>query len=224
MSRKKLLQKFETKKLFYKKYPYKIACLNALACDFRGGNLLHVSKILDLLHSKKRNGLPLQLPRIRVYSIDPDSFDDACIIYNELQKQTEYQLRVEGRMLNIFSMEKGWLYNLGNKLENCYGWYEPSSLGVANPGEILLNKSNGYNYRVTLNGEKLSEDTVKWILNNEGNLKFGKIFKSNLLNGFRYFNGMYFYVKSEKLITLLNMIMFANIRHVDKVITKDKTA
>lgn len=199
-------------------------CYNAIAREFRGANLHHISKCLDILQLQKRNNQRFELSLFFRHYIDHDSVNDAYLIYDKLKKSSNYQVRVEGRTLSIFSLEKDWLYDLSKKLRNCYSWYEPGEQGVAKPGEVVLKKENGFQFKVTFNGKYLSDDGVQWLLNNEGNIKLGKTFKSNLQNGCTYANGLYVYVKSEKVITLMNMIFCENIRSIDKVIIKPKIA
>jgi len=219
------LRKQTTEKLFYNKYAYKLLCRNDLANEFRNNRLHHVGKLLDGLQLSYENGEPLQLHRFRTMSISQASFEDAKVIYNELKKHRIYRLRVQFKQLTIYSTYKPWLYDLSTRLRQSLEWWEPEErLNPLEPGYAYLKRPIDYEYRVYLRG-KLPLDAAQWLLAHNGeHVKLGNTLEEYLNEGMTRLDDLYFYAKSDRVITLLRLLMVDNIRSINKVVCLNKNA
>jgi len=214
------LKKFETKKLFYNKFLYKISTYNKLAFFFRNKNFPNVRKILDELSPKYKKKDPIVLRRwLRNEIIAHEQFVDAQILFQELKDHDDIQVRVEGPILTVYSNDKKLIDSLCKKLNNVYELHEPSSLNLKELTEgYILMKSPIYKkfkYRVTM-GPKANPEFTKWLENNQDKVKYGKTFFSTMqTNG--YTNGLYFYVKDDKCLMLVNLMLGNLIRRTDRI-------
>jgi len=217
-----LLKTLETTQLFYNKYKFKLICRLDLANEFRGSRLTYVRKILDNLQKRYDQGEALELGAYRVKNIGIDSFKDAQLLYNVLSKVKDFRLRVVFKELTIYSNEKDFLRYLKENLSNVLEWWEPSSdLHTLTPGIVYLKRDNGYKLRVTIKG-RIPPEAAEWLLKNQDKVKLGPTFTLSLMEKMYYLENLYFYVKNERCLSLVELIMGSNIRKVDKVITSDK--
>ena len=220
------MKKQVTEKLFYNRYSYKLLCRNDLANEFRNNRLHYVGKLLDELQLSYESNLPLQIQRYRISTIGTSSFEDAKIIYNELKSNQNYRLRVQFKELTIYSDTKDWLYKLGSKLRQPLEWWEPNDeLTPLTPGYSYLKTPIPYEYRVYIKG-RISDEAATWLLANQNNLvKLGNTFVEYLKEGNKTrFDDFYFYVKSDRVLTVLRLLMTGNIRSVNKVVCLNKNA
>lgn len=197
-------------------------CRLDLAHEFRGNRLGSVRRIIDNLqrqYDTKYDYLLINENAKKKISIS--SFKDAQIIYNYLNKNKDYRLRVQYKELTIYGTKKDWLLKLADDLSNTIEWWEPGpNLKVLKPGHVYLKNDNGHDFRVTIRG-RLDQSAVNWLLNNQDKVKLGSVFLRSLERGSRYLDNMYFYIKNEKCLSLLNLVMSSNIRRVDKIIVLD---
>ena len=115
---KRKFNEFETTKLFYNEYLYKLAIANPLACIFRDKNLTYAREQLDILQSeyelssKLVFNVPLQKVKLSV-----EEFVTAKFILAELTNQSNYKLRIAGQYngISIYSNDKTWINYLLSK-------------------------------------------------------------------------------------------------------------
>lgn len=215
-----------TEKLFYNIYAYKIVCRNDLANEFRNSKLHHVGKLLDQLQLSYEQGKPLHLYRYRPIEISQESFEDSKILYNELKKHRNYRLRICYKELTVYSTTRDWLHSTGTKLRQCLEWWEPQEeLTPLKPGFAYLKRPIPYEYRIYLTG-RLNQDACKWLLDNDNDkVKLGKVLKEYMTGPLQpRLNDFYFYAKSDRVLTVLKLLMGHNIRSVNKVVCLDKNA
>ena len=215
-----------TEKLFYNQFAYKIVCRNDLANEFRNNRLQYVGKLLDQLQLSYESGERLELERYRIISISQESFEDAKILYNELKKQQDYRLRISFKEMTIYSNTREWLHNTGSKLRQCLEWWEPQEeLSPLKPGFAYLKRPIPYEYRIYLKG-RLSQDACKWLLeNNDSKVKLGPTLIEYLEGNLQpRLNDLYFYAKSDRVLTVLRLLLGNNIRSVNKVVCLNKNA
>jgi len=215
-----------TEKLFYNRYAYKILCRNDLANEFRNNRLHHVGKLLDSLQLSYESGKSLQLLRYRPMEISQDSFEDAKILYNELKNHSDYRLRIQYKEMTIYSNTRDWLYHTGTKLRQCLEWWEPQEeLTPVKPGFAYLKRPIPYEYRIYLKG-RINDDARKWLLdNNHDKVKIGRVLKEYLEGPMQpRLNDFYLYVKSDRVLTVLKLLMGNNIQSINKVVCLNKNA
>ena len=216
------MQRFETTKLFYGEYLYKLTVTNQLSDAFREKNLPHARQVLDNLQQLIEDKHPLVLARgLRVRSISKDHFIEASKLFTHFSKAQDYKLRVEQQILNIYSNDIRWLntiiYDTSNS-PNLISLHEPSPGYTLTPNTILVDKSNGYEYKVTLGNNSGDNSFGQWATNNPKLIKLGPKLEFELLQG-GYVCGMYFYARDERTLQLCNL-MLTNIRRIDKLVVK----
>ena len=101
MLKSKQLKLFESNKLFYSEYLYKLVFRNQLNVIFRGElqkkeKLSFARSQLDTLTEQYRNNLPLYKKAWRTdVSVDINDYFDAMTVYNTLKKTDEYKIRID---------------------------------------------------------------------------------------------------------------------------------
>ena len=126
-----MLQKFYTTKLFYNKYLYKARIKNSVTSIFRGLNLGFVKSKLDAMQRDAEADLPIASPFNyslgKHKTISLETFMDACVIYNALEKhKDEVMVRCEGINLDLYTNEPDWLKALMTQVDVCQ-WHEPEN-------------------------------------------------------------------------------------------------
>ena len=217
------MRKFNSTRLFYRKYPYKLHWYSPLAHFFRGGDLETIRDTLDRLHFQYGNEKRILLKTWnRDILVSTQELHEAQKVFNAISKNSS-KVRVEGRGLQIYSEHRDWLYNLAVQI-NANEWWEPEN--ILQPNTIVMGPSmRGWGYRITL-GTHVSDEFSKWALNNLDKLKLGSVFKKNILNSGKspYLYGMYFYVKNEKMLNLATLVLGRGISRIDKIIIEDNKA
>lgn len=219
------MNKFETTKLFWDEYLYKLTITNKLSHIFREKKFSHARQVLDelqLLYDLKE---PLILVRglRRTDYIQEDSFHEAKMIYKLLTKFDDYKLRVEQSSLCVYTNNYNWLNELMQKLpRSIRELYQPDPKFVSSleKGIIFTETPTNYEYKVTFGTKKFDHFGLsKWIKANPDKAKAGAILLDELENGHGYVNNMYLYIRDEKILQLLSL-MCSNIRRVDKIVCK----
>ena len=149
-----MLQKYYTTKLFYNKYLYKLRVKSTIASLFRGLNLGYVKSKLDAMQREAESEMPIscpfnQLARRKNNSIDLETFMDACVVYNALEKnKSNAMVRCEGYNLDMYSNEPDWLHKLQTQV-SAVQWHEPEN------DEI-------FNYLIDNANTKIIDGDVEW--------------------------------------------------------------
>jgi len=211
------LQKYETTKLFWDNYLYKLEIRNRLGSCFRGKNLSYARQELDSMQRDYEEGLPLVISkRLREEPIKEQDFLDAKKLLTFFSKCDEYLLRIEGSSLCIYSNDEVWINKIASTVQSVALW-EPKDINLE-PNVIIVEESNGYEYKVTL-GQKLNGRSFGlWAQKNPNQIKLGPVLLEELLiDG--YVNNLYFYARDQKTLQLCEL-MLDNIRRVDKLVVK----
>ena len=215
------MNRCETTKLFYDKYEYKLVVRNQLAYLFRERNFSYAKSYLDELQSQFEKGHPLKLVRyLRETSVNTLDFQESQILFNTLTKNNNYKLRVEQPRMQIYSNDKAFLTTLSNKLKLCVEFWEPIPGKPLVSNTIMLTRKIPFEYRVTL-ASKTSPNFAAWYENNKDKVKIGATCLREIQqNGFT--QGLYFYVRDEKVLNLLHLVVGDSIARIDKVIYKQE--
>lgn len=214
----KQLNRFETTKLFYDEYPYKLTVQNGLSYLFREKNLSRAKEELDLLQQQYEKGEPLERGSWhKKYPIELETFFEAKNLYIEFCKQKEFKLRISNPHMQIYAHDYEWLVMLSTKIKSSYEFWEPKqgNLSELEKNVILVNHPVDFEYKVTL-GDTCDNNLTNWIKNNPKKAKAGKICLETIeRNG--YTRGMYFYVRDEKILQLLSLFV-SKLARVDKLV------
>jgi hypothetical protein len=219
------LQKFETIKLFWDQYCYKLVLTNRLSNIFREKRFSFTRDSLDQLQQLYDEKEPLVWSRgyRRHEIISEEVFNDAKLLFKFFTVHDDYKLRVEQSTLNIYTNDKIWLDQIANKLSHAVREYwepDPETQNQLEKGVIVTDHVPDFAYRVTL-GQKQFDAVglATWYRNNTDKLKIGPVLLEELESGNGYVNNMYLYARDEKILQLLSL-MCSNIRRVDKIVCK----
>jgi hypothetical protein len=219
----------ETKKLFYRKYLYKLVLRNDINVFFRtelqkNGVLGYAREQLDRLSEDYRNGVPLSRTVFRhTRSIPVDDFLDAKDIYSSLKNAKDYKVRVEPlSTLTLFSNDKEFLLGIAKKLRSSdIEFWEPNKEyenTLKNKSSIkIVTKRPELPLQVYFNSKPVPKDFSNWIKANLDKCKIGPIALESLEN-YGYLNGYYMYARDEKVLNLITLLAGSSIRSVEKLV------
>lgn len=226
----KHLQLYETKKLHYGKYLYKLKIQNQLAGIFRtelqrNGKLNYArTKLHDYLARLKRGELVTKSRWRSETIIKPDTIFDANAIYLQLKNNNDYLLRCEYSTLIIYTNNRTLLLDIVAKLKTATSeLWEPDPKTVeflVNKSDIILTDSEVmFPFKITFGRKKANPSLATWIEKNGDKAQAGHICMNNIRNG-NYLQGQYIYVRDENIVLLLQMIIGDNIQRIDKLVYK----
>jgi len=216
----KQLLRTETNKLFYDEFPYRLVINNSLSHIFRDKNLASAKEQLTVLQAQYDTGEPLIWgSKYRRMAVSHSTFFEAKNLYTEFHKQEDYKLRVSNPRMQVYSHDRDWLLTLSTKIASAYEFSEPNKDHVSKLGKnvILLDTIPEYEYKVTL-GDRCDSNLAAWIVKNTDKVKAGPICLSTIAQG-GFTNGLYFYVRDEKILQLLNLFLSRIVR-IDKLVYK----
>ena len=226
---KRKFNEFETTKLFYNEYLYKLAIANPLACIFRDKNLTYAREQLDILQSEYElsSKLVFNVPLQRV-KLTVEEFVTAKFILAELTNQSNYKLRIAGQYngISIYSNDKTWINYLLSKPLNILEFWSPneSNLNLLVKNNIIVKNINfGYSHKITLK-DKVDQKFYNWLIANSDKVKIGDTCLKSIKNG-HYVRGFYFFLKNEKILSLINLMICNDIARIDNIVypvVKDK--
>lgn len=219
---------FETKKLHHGKYLYKLVLFNPLSTIFRSCDqnkkLAFASSKIAEYDEKRKQGEPIVKNNYRSsVTISEDSFLDAKDVFNALKKSSDYKIRCESTTLGIYSNDKTLLMKIANKMRvSCREFWEPNPEAV----ELLSNKENliivnypsSYQYQVHLSYKRVDPNAYNWLKSNSDKVKVGPKTLRDFGNGFA--NGSYIYVRDDRVMSLVEMLIGHAIRKIDKIVYK----
>jgi len=223
------LKLFESRKLFYSEYLYKLVLRNDLSTIFRSDfqkkeKLSFARHELDRLAEDHRHNLPLVKKAWRTnIAVATNDYFDAMTIYAALKNSNEYKLRIDPySTITLFSNNREFLLTLGNKLNTtAVKFWEPNVAYI----ELLKSKTKiqivdevpKLPLKVWFNSTRVNKDFATWIRSNRDKCKIGKIALESL-ESYGYLNGLYIYLRDEKVLSLVTILAGASIRSVDKLV------
>jgi hypothetical protein len=179
---------------------------------------------LDTLTEQYRNNLTLYKKQWRAeIVIDINDYFDAMTTYSVLKKSTEYKLRIDPySTITLFSNNKDFLLDLGSKLKtDTLNFWEP------NPDHIdilksktkiqIVDKIPELPIKVWFNSTRINQDFGNWLRANKDKCKIGTIALDSL-ESYGYMNGLYIYLRDEKVLSLVTILAGASIRSVEKLV------
>ena len=215
-----------TTSLFYNKYIYKLRIKNNIASIFRGLNLRYAKSRLDEMQQAAESDLPIPSPfRLGIREpkyVSLDTFMDACVIYNALDKnKKKCMIRCEGFCLDIYSNEKNWLLDLAKNVD-ARELYQPhediADFLQTNTNTVITNGPVEFPYKVYFNNYA-NATFADYCVNNPA-IKIGKTALSHVRNEY-YLRGFYFWVKTEKQLMLAKIALGTGISKIVKYVSAD---
>ena len=155
--------------------------------------------------------------------VEVNDYFDGMILYAALKNSDEYRIRIDPySSITLFSNNKDFLLNLGNKLNTtAIKFWEPDVAYV----ELLKSKTKiqivdevpKLPLKVWFNSTRVNKDFANWLRANDDKCKIGKIALESL-ESYGYLNGLYIYLRDEKVLSLVTILAGASIRSVDKLV------
>jgi hypothetical protein len=223
------LKRFETRKLFFAEYLYKLVLRNDLSSIFRtelqGKEKLNYARTqLDQLTENYRNNLPLYKKAWRAdVLLHEDEYFDAMTIYNALKNSNDYKIRIDNHsQITLFSNNRKMLLDIANKLhKQRVDFWEPKqehlTLLTGKTQIKIVNVVPELELKVYFNSKRVNAEFANWIDANRDKCKIGEIaFSSIQLHG--YLSGFYMYVRDEKVLNLVMLLAGNSIRNVEKLV------
>lgn len=223
------MKQYSTKKLFFAEYLYKLTFRNELNNIFStryhdNKNLSHARQELDRLTGDYRNGKTLKKSAWRSQvPISTSDYQDAMKIYAALKQSHGHRLRIDYSTITIFSNDKEMLVGLADKLVAATEFYQPDDdnidflLNTANV--IIVEKSPKFAFKVTFSYKAIDTSFADWLENNTDKSSVGPRALDNIRNG--YPHCVYIYVRDERVLTIVQLLVGSNIQKVERLVTRD---
>lgn len=208
----------ETTKLFYSKYCYKLEVYTRLAAIFRDKNFAYSRKIIDIMNHKDKweSQTDVRIPYWAYNHVSSADLKDARYLFKEFTSQDydSFKLRVELSHLSIYSNNRDWLLKLSKKASIPLGFWEPKIQLEENT--VFLKEPIPFEYRVTMRRGTGNSAFAEYATKNPELIKISPAALSAHTNEYNT-EGLYFYVKSHKVLTIVQLMLPSLIRRVDKV-------
>jgi len=216
------ISRSETTKLFYDQYLYKLIVTNPIVSIFREKNLTFAREQLDKLQLEyELNSSLLFSSYLRTIKLSEAEFTAAKILLAEFSMHKNYKLRVESPKVAIYSNNKVWIDTLLGKPLAITEFCEPnkSNIKLLVKNNIVINDKNfKYNYKITLK-DKVNEQFYNWLVTNPNKVKIGDVCLESIKRG-NYVRGFYFYLKGEQTLSIVNLMIGAEIARIDNIVYK----
>jgi hypothetical protein len=181
--------------------------------------------ILNDLKTDYKNGTVLQLTRWRSSTIiDNEDFEDALFLNWIFKKYTDYRKRVEfTNSIIIYTSDDNMVNELVTNLSDCIKEIHRPKEGieaflVQNIETAIVKTPPEYEFRVYLKGNRIDPSFGNWLRANRDKCKVGKRTLWNIENSSYYTNNNYFYIKNEKVLTMIRMLIGQNIRKAERLV------
>lgn len=201
----------DTVSLYLNRYQYKIALICPAANWFRGNDIDAVSAKLDDV--KKGGYCP---PWLKFKSVGDQKY---CIdICKVLKNFTDYNMRVEQPLLNIYTNDKSQIEKLANidadRIK--YICIPNEKLPSLRENTVIVKKLD-YDFKVFVGRTRKSHlDFLNWCSKNK-NIKLTSRLKDDLSRSNSY-GGGYFYVKGENTLTMVKMFVGSEISRIENIV------
>lgn len=207
--------------MFYNVYHSKLVVHNCLAHIFREKKWHHAQEELDILQKSYDAHNAMYYRRgMRTNPIREDDFFSAKRLYQAFkQNKNDYKLRIENSFLQIYSNDKHWLIYLSQLTTNPIEFWTPddSHKDLLEKNVIIKSKPFPFEYKISLQS-RVDPSFAFWANNNLDKIKIGKRLLSYIEeNG--YVKSMYFYVRDEKVLHLINLMIGNSIQRIDKIVS-----
>jgi len=200
-----MFKKLETTKLWYNRYLYKIVV--------QSRNHWPAWRYKTLSNWVKLDEDP-----------NPDFDNDQSIHFalNKLLREADdYRSRAEGRSVSIFTNDRKLLENIssiaGDRIEEIWEPNPETQHLLKDAYTIVVKEQPSHPIRVMLNDKTISTDFSKWIDANSDKIRIGddsyRAVKRGWMTG-----GLYFYLRDDKVLSLVNLMISGNIRRIDRLV------
>ena len=214
---------YETKKLFYNNYLYKISIINQLSDLFRKKDLKFVKAEIDILFGKLENQAELTLVHyLRYRHISENDLLVAKKIWKYLinvKNNTEYKLRIQHPTMTFYTNDTDFIDGIASLVDDYCEIWKPNEDNIDilknNKDIIIVNKPTEYELKATFVNQNISS-LVNWIEQNPDKVKAGRTLME-VAKRSSYIEGLYIYVRDEKILQLISL-MGIKFRKVEKLV------
>jgi hypothetical protein len=121
----------------------------------------------------------------------------------------------------VYTNDKDWLLDLSTKVVRPVELWQPSDAHISHLGEniIIVNRPTKYQYKVTLGDKRVDRGFTTWLEKNHDKVKIGRMCKDAISEGL-YAANYYFYVRDERVLELVKLMITPSIRRIDKLVCK----
>lgn len=217
-------KQYETVKLFYNKYAYKIVIRNDLTgifASYQGKH--HARKIIENLEADHAAGEDLYIQRWRGnIPVTPLALREARIVYDGLQMYPDHRIRVENVYgLTVYTNAEDLIDLLTQSLNSIKEVWRPREGMIeflnTNIETAILKTPMPYEFRVYFNWNDVDPSFALWLEKNTDKSRVGTVTLESIKRG-RWLSGNYFYIKNEKVLTMIRMLVGHNIRKVERLV------
>lgn len=219
----------ESRKLFFSKYLYKLVFRNELGTIFKSHlqkkeKLSYARIELDAFTELKRNNLPMFKKQWRaIVIINEVDYLDAMDIYTALKGSDEYKIRIDpNHIVTLFSNNKKFLWDIANRLRTSnVEFWQPNedciTLLTSNTKIQIVDEPPKLPLKIWFNSKRINLDFANWLRANNNKCKIGKVALENL-EKYGYLDGLYIYLRDEKVLSLVTLLAGASIRSIEKLV------
>jgi len=169
----------------------------------------------------------MQLPKWRTFTnIDEETYLDARFLYATLLRGKDYRVRVENfNRISVFSNDEKFIDKVANGLRTqVIEVHKPDSIVkrevLANANTIVSPNPVHWPIKVTLGKNRRDySGLASWIEANTDKVKIGEV-ALTALKTHGFVSGYYLFVKTDKVLNLINIMIGDNIRRVDHIVYK----
>lgn len=220
------MKQYESLKLHYGKYLYKVLLNNQLSSIFSAHRTeQYRERVLNELQENYNLGNDLRLTRWRVgVPINTVDFENGKYLDQLFKDYSDYRKRVEfGDQVIIYTSDEDMVNELVDNLSNCIREIHRPKEGIEafltqNIGTAIVKTPPEHEFRVYLNGKHIDPSFANWLTSNSDKCKVGEMTLWNIKNSSYHTNNNYFYIKNEKVLTMIRMIVGHNIRKVERLV------
>lgn len=214
------LKRYKVEKLFYNTYRYKLAVRNSLVHLFREKKFQFAKQELDKMQTFYNAGKPIHRQRgLRSDTIKPQDFLEAKTLLKKLENGIDFKIRIENVTMQVYSNDLKWLESLAKSVSTLKEIYEidDNYAHLHEKNIIVKDKPFKYKYKVYLK-YFVDPSFEGWANNNRDKIRIGDILLQYIKHK-NYVKGMYFYVRDDKILQLVNLMIGNSIQRVDKIVS-----
>ena len=157
-------------------------------------------------------------------TVDLETFKDTLGLYNFFSNQdyNSYMLRIEQSNLSWYSNDFGQMEDMlkrFSKLIKSVSKPDPAFKDILQPNIII--KDSDYEYKVTV-GATVDPNVAYWLEQNPDKVRIGSTFL-DCIKQRQYVKGFYFYVKNDKVLNLVKIILGGEITRIDKFVNNTQS-
>lgn len=205
------IQTKQTIRLFNGKYKYKIVLLSKAASWFRGSDLTNVQKGLA---SARTSSAPW------VKKLNQDDIHYVSKLASSLALMKDFSIRVESPYINFYTNNSADIEKLAKIEKNNVKYVclpTPGSENLLDDKKVIV-KSLNYDYKVTMGRTRSNHSNfVQWCFGKEDRIRLTKSASKHLSKDSSW-GGYYFYVKDDKMLTMVKMFLGEGINSVESVV------